>query len=604
VNVVRAPGGKLVSAKEPPNVSTQMVRPISIKEITSGVFIYDMGQNFSGWLRLRVSGPKGSKVTMRFAEAAKPDGSLDRTTMKSARAEDNYILKGVGIETYEPRFTFRSFQYVEMTGYPGKPGLDSVDGVFVHNGVGPSGSFECANDLMNRIHLATVQSQRMNVQMGVLTDCAQRPERLGWGFDAHASAEEAMLNLDMPRVYAKWIQDFQDEQELSGRVPAIVPRPGLEEDIVWSAAFLAIPWYQYLHYGDRRILQDHYTAQVKYLDYLASIGRAEIKPRKPGTDPLYEPPETRPVVPGHLQRSQWGDHLSLAEGYSGRSGLPLSISTAFYYYDVRLMERIANALNKTDDARKYEALAAEIRDAFNRKFLNTPATSYDNGTQAPQAFALSFGLVPPGRQDAVMKTLLDDMLQKRNGHLTTGYPGTWSLIDALTKNGQEDIVWHLANLTDFPSWGDIVKGMTSIKEKWTGGSLSHVALAAPLDAWFFNTLAGIRINERQPAYESITIKPYIPKDLDWAKASVDTIRGRVESSWRKENALLRLDVTIPANTTAVIYMPSRDAQAVNESGLLARKATGVTLMKYEGGAAVFQIESGNYSFTAPLSELH
>jgi alpha-L-rhamnosidase len=490
---------------------------------------------------------------------------------------------------------------VEITGYPGKPDLDSLEGLFVHNGVGPSGSFECANELMDRIHLATVQSQRMNVQMGVLTDCAQRPERLGWGFDGHASAEEAMLNLDMPRVYEKWIQDFQDEQEASGRLPAIAPRPGLEEDIVWSAVFLAVPWYQYLHYGDRRILEDHYAAQAKYIDYLASIGRAEVKPRKPGTDPLYEQPEIGPVVPGHLQRSQWGDHLSLAEGYSGRSGLPFSISTAFYYYDLTLMQRIANALHKTDDARKYAALASQIKDAFNRKFLNTAATSYDNGSQAPQAFALSFGLVPPGSKDAVMKTLLDDIFQKHNGHLTTGYPGTWALIDALTRNGREEVVWHLANLTAYPSWGDMVRGMTSIKEKWTGGSLSHVALAAPLDAWFFNTLAGIRSDEQNhTGYESVIIKPYVPKDLDWAKASVDTIRGRVESSWRKKNGLLRFEVTIPANSTAEVYLPTTNVKAVKESGAPIAKAMSVKLVRHENNVAVFNVGSGKYSFIAPL----
>jgi alpha-L-rhamnosidase len=602
VHLVFSPGGKLVSAKEQPGLVTQTVWPISMKEITPGVFVYDMGENFSGWLRLQVNGPKGTQVKLRFAETAKPDGSLDRTTMKSARAEDNYTLRGAGVETYEPRFTYRSFQYVELTGYPGKPNLNTIEGVFVHNGAPPTGSFECANDLINRIHLATVQSQRMSLQMGVPTDCAQRPERLGWGFDAHASAEEAMFNLDMPRIYAKWMNDFQDEQETSGRLPAITPRPGLEEDIVWSASAIAVPWYQYLHYGDRRILEDHYASLVRYVNYLASVGHAEIKPRAPGTDPLSEPPETETPVPGYLQRSQWGDHISLAEGYSGRSGLPFSISTAFYYYDVMLMEKIATALGKTEDAEKYGKLALAIKDAFNRKFFDAAADSYDNGSQAPQAFALSFGVVPSGREHMVMRTLLDNMFQRHNGHLTTGYPGTWALIDALTENGRPDVVWHLANLTDFPSWGDMLKDRTSVKEKWDGGSLSHVALAAPLDAWFYRTLAGIRPDEQSTGYRKVIIKPYVPRDLPWVRASVDSIRGRIESSWRQENGVLRLDVTIPANTTAVVYIPANDWSSVKEGGVPASRSNSVKFMAQQGGVAVFQIGSGQYSFTAPITE--
>jgi len=350
------------------------------------------------------------------------------------------------------------------------------------------------------------------------------------------------------------------------------------------------------------MLEDHYASLVRYMDYLASQGRVEIKQRPVGTDPLYEPPETGPIVRGYLQRSQWGDHISLAEGYSGRSGLPFSISTAFYYYDAKVMENIASALDKKEDARKFGELAAGIKAAFNRKFFDPVANNYDNGTQAPQAFALSFGLVPNGREQQVMKTLLDDMFEKHHGHLTTGYPGTWCLIDALTANGRPEVVWHLANLTDFPSWGDMVKGRTTAKEKWTGGSLSHIGLVAPLDAWFFNTLAGIRPDEQNAGYEKIIIRPYIPKDLPWMRAHIDSIRGRVESSWRKENGLLRLEVMIPANTTALVYMPAKSPSEVKEGGIIAAKAKSVKFITFEDNAAVFQIGSGRYSFTAPLTE--
>ena len=608
VHLVAAPGGKLLSAKVQPEMMTQVVHPISIKEVAQGVFVYDMGENFSGWARLRVMGPSGTHVRLRYAEATKADGSLDRSTMMAARAEDNYVLRGSGPEIYEPRFTYRSFQYVELIGYPGTPGLDAVEGMFVHNDAAPVGSFECANELINRVHLCTVQSQRMNLQMGVLTDCAQRPERLGWGADAMVSAEEAMFNFDMPRIYAKWMADFQDEQESSGRLPELAPRPGLGEDLVWSSAYLAIPWYQYQHYGDRRILEDHYASMIRYMDYLRSQGRADIMPGRPGINPLNEPANMRTAEPGYLQRSQWGDHASLAEGYSGRSGLPLSISTAFYYYDAKLMQKIASVLHKTEDAEQFKTLASEIREAFNRKFFDPVATAYDNGSQAPQAFALSFGLVPQEQEKSVLRTFLNNITENHQNHLTTGYLGTWCLIDGLTKERRADLVWRLATNRDFPSWGDMLKGRTSVKEKWDGGSLSHVALAAPLDAWLYTTVAGIRPNEEAPAYEQIVINPYVPNDLNWARAWVETIRGRIESSWRKEKGVLRLEVTIPASTSALVYVPASDLLSVKEGNVAAVRSKFVRFIERAGGTLVFRIGSGRYVFTAPLtqgrSELH
>lgn len=602
VNTVAPPGGKLVSSGVQPSLATQLVRPISIAEKAPGVFIYDLGQNFSGWVRLRVSGPGGTNVKLRYAEASKPDGSLDPRTMKPTRGEDNYTLRGGGgFETYETKFAYRAFQYVELTGYPGKPTSDTIEGVFVHTGVKPMGFFESANELINRIHLATVETQRMDIQMGVPIDSPQRAERLGWGADALISAEEAMFNLDMPRVYAKWMADFQDEQEASGLVPMIAPRAGLEEDIVWSSAYVAIPWMQYVHYGDRRVLEDHYASLVRYMYYLERQGRAEITPRQPGADPLSDAPETGTPVLGRLQRSQWGDHGSLDENFKGRSGLPFSISTAFYYHDAQVMEKIATALFKTEDATRFKKLAAEIKDAFNRKFFDEKTTIYDDGSQASQAFALSFELVPENLEEGVMNALLKDMFEKHQGHLTTGYPGTWCLIDALTRNGRADVVWHLATRTDFPSWGDMLKGRTSASENWKGGSLSHVALVGPIDAWFFNTIAGIRPDEEKPGFERVTIKPYIPKDLPWARGTLESVRGRIESSWRKESGSLRLDVGVPANTTALVFVPTLDPAAVREGRVRAVKAKGVKLLRQEGGAAVYQIGSGRYSFSAPLN---
>ena len=594
-NVVASPGGKLASAMHDPSTIVQIVRPVSISQPQPDLYVYDMGQNFAGWVRLKVKGTWGTKIKMRYAESINNDGMI---VPVGVRAEDNYILKGDDSEIYEPRFTYHGFQYVEVSGFPETPSLDSLEGCFVHNAVPLTGAFECGNELINRIHACTVQTQRNNLQLGVPTDCPQRGERLGWGADGWIPAEESMLNFNMPSFYAKWMRDFQDSQTPVGLVGMIVPRAGVEEDLVWSCAYVFIPWEQYRHYGDRRILADHYASLVKYMDYLETQGRAEITPRSKGANPLGEPVGQEAQLKGHLQRSQWGDHLSLTEGFSGRSGLPFCISTAFYFRDACVMAKIADALGNTDDARKYARLANDIRDAFNQKFFNLDVKYYDDGSQASQAFASNFGLAPSDCEEDVFNRILNDLAQHQ-WHLTTGYPGTKSLIDALTAKGRPDIVWKLANQTGFPSWQDMIKDKrTTLNEHWepSRGSHNHVALGAPLDAWFYTVLAGIQCDDAYPGYERIVIKPYIPEDLDWAAASIDTIRGVIKSAWRKENWKLNIKVTIPANSSARIHIPVTDQSEIRESGKAAAESEGVQYISTENGCAIFELGSGEYDF--------
>ncbi len=597
-NNVPSPGGTLISNTVQPDMVTETIRPISLKEPKPGVYIFDMGRNFSGWARIHARGTKGTTVKIRFAETVMPDGTLNRNSLGPTRTEDNFILKGEGIETYEPHFTSHGFQFVEVTGYPGVPALNDVQGQFIHNGVKPAGFFECGNDIIKRIHFCTVQSQRCNFQMGVPTDCPQRAERQGWGADGWLSAQEAMLNLDMSRLYDKWVWDFHDTQLPSGLVGMIAPRSGVEEDLVWSAAYVLIPWYQYLQYGDKRILNDHYSSLVHYMEYLADQGESDVAPRLISA-PFLDFPRKKPLNPGYLQTSVWGDHLSLAEGFKGNRNLPLSITTAFYYYDACIMAKIAGVLDKKEDLKKFSATADKIKEAFNKRFFNATTNSYDNGTQAPQAYALYLGLVPQGHEKGVLQTLLDDMYKKHDGHLTTGYPGTKSLIDAFSVTERPDVVWHLTQLDGFPSWSDLLRGRTTVPEGWSGGSFNHIVLTAAIDSWFYTSLAGIQIDEANPAYENILIKPYIPKDLEWVSAGINTIRGQVLSAWRVKNNILILEVTIPANSKASVQVSCRNTSGVEVNGQSAQKAKGVISSEVHGEMATFRIGSGHYKFTLP-----
>lgn len=568
-NLVPSPGGKLNSALHEPGMVSKIIKPISVYEPRPDTFIFDLGQNIAGWVRLMAEGPAGTEIKLKFAEQIHPDGRIDPSSSRAAVQKDQYILKGQGVEIFEPRFTYHGFQYIQVTGYPGTPGLDAIEGSFVQNAVAPAGSFTCSNDLINLIHLCTVQSQRSNVQMGVPTDDTQRPERQGWGGDALMTAQEAMLNVTIQRVYAKWFLDFQDQQDQFGRLGFITPRPGIKEDLVWSSAFVIMPWYQYVYYGDTAVLADNYDAILRYMNYLASQGRDDIFPKEKGGNPLFPEAVLQPILPGYLQQSQWGDHLSLADGYHSRSGLPLSISTAIYYHNIQVVEKMARVLGKEEHAEKFKHLALEVKNAFNNKFLNREDGYYDEGSQAAQTWPLIFGMVPEDMEESVFNTLIKDIVETNDNHPTTGYVGTKFMLDLLTEKGREDLVWKMALNTDFPSWGySLRNGRTTITEKWAdGGSQNHVVLGAAIDPWFYNVLAGIRPDVNFPGFKKFIIDPYIPEtDLDWVKATVHTIHGTISSSWQKKSGGLILEIKVPANTTATVYLPTNSGEKVIELG--------------------------------------
>jgi alpha-L-rhamnosidase len=610
VNRVAAPGGKLVPATHEEERITEVLCPVSICEPEPGVFVYDMGRNITGWARLVVAGGSaGDTVTLRFGEAQHADGSLNASSNGAARQQDQFILKGGGEERFEPRFTFHGFQFVEVTGYPGTPDLDSITGCFVRTAVAQTGSFECGNDLINKIHRCTLQSQLCNVQMGVPTDDTQRTERLGWGADAWATANEALYNLWMPRVYQKWFGDFRDQQDENGMVGMIAPQAGSEEDLVWSAAFVIMPWWQYVHCGDRRILEENYPALQRYLAFLQRVGLKEVATAsssevidallwRSGVENRFPADAER----GHLQISQWGDHLATAEGSVSRANLPLSMATAFYYLDGTTMVSIAEALGHDGDAKQYQALADDIRDAFNARFYDAELGYYESGIQSAQAWPLAFGLVPEDQVKRVSRYLVSSVgdVQRR---LTTGYVGTKFAIQALASAGHDDMVWDLACKTEYPSWGYMLRNnRTTSCERWDGdgGSLNHAPLGAAIDEWFYWGLAGIRPDDSAPGFEKIIFKPHLPADLPWARATLQTPRGEVVSHWKHDGETATLKLTIPANSTAKVYLPTADPEDVREEDRALDEAEGIERIGFEEKALCLSIGSGSYTFTFPL----
>lgn len=573
VHLVQSPGGTLVSQLAPPITVTEIIKPVNVKEISSGVFVFDLGQNFSGWARLSCKGPKGTKVQLRYAEDINEDGTLNRKTLRHAENTDTYIFKGNGsIEVYEPHFTCHGFRYVEITGYPGIPALDTVQGCVAHSNCEITGKFECDNDLINHIYHCAFWSQR-SVMQGLPVDCPQRDERLGWGADAHVQAESSMFAFDTHQFYAKWLRDFQVQQSReTGNLPHIVPWPWLEGHPCWSAAYPLTVWYCYLYYGDKQLVACHYDNIKKYVDYLKSQSHCHIQPRDDS-----------------------GDWMSAVEKVRGG---PLLISTAFYYCCTRITADSAKVLGKTEDAEQYNKMAEEIAAAWNRVFLRDSARRgypYGENSQCENALSLFFDIVPDRARERVVGNLIRDIQDR--GHLTTGFIGTKYTMEALTQIDRPDVGYQLMILDTPPSWGNMTQGRTTMSETWTGGgSGNHAGLGGGVISWMFKTLAGINPDPEKPGFERILIKPYIPGDLNYVKASLRTIKGGVESSWEKNDGEITLKVSIPVNATARVCLPAVDPLSIQEGDNKAEKSPGVHYCGKEKDKHIYEIESGHYVF--------
>ena len=565
-NVVESPGGELVSRLMPPIRVIEQLCPKHLTQPKPGVYIFDLGQNFAGWVRLGATGPRGTRISLRYAEDLNPDGTLDTTSNEGALATDVYVMKGEGREIYEPRFTFHGFQYVEVTGFPGEPAITDLTGCVVHSACRQSGSFACGNELLNRIHRATVWSQRSNL-MGYPMDCPQRDERLGWFGDAMVSMEESMFNFDMPVFYRQWLDGVRRNQNrANGDISIISPRPYVpdEPDPAWSSAYPVMTWQYYLHYGDRDFLGAQFEAMKRYVDFLGTQATNHILPK------------------------YWiGDWGTIVKDW--KEGEPVLTGTAFYYLDAQIVSKAARVLGKSRESKHYADLATRIRVAFNETYYSRKTHQYEKGTQFSNAFPLFLGLTDPPEENQVMENILRD-LEAHNGHFDVGVLGAKYLIEALTDHGVPERAFALATQTRYPSWSHLLEGgRTTLSEFWDlHGSHNHVMLGS-IDGWFYRTLAGIQPDPEQPGFRHIIIKPFIPPSLPFVRAQVETLGGRVSVAWSQTNGILKMQVSVPVNMNATIHVPALSAKKVSSTPTLPMKS-------FAKGTALYEVGSGNYEF--------
>lgn len=567
------PGPRLVAELSEPIEETQALPTAEVTKPSDGTYVYNFGQNMAGWARLRVRAPAGTTIRIRFAEVLKPDGEIYRDNYRSAQATDVYICKGDGEEVWEPRFTYRGFQYAELTGYPGEPPRDALTAIAVHSAMPMAGHFECSNALLNQLWSNIVWGQRSNLH-SVPTDCPQRDERLGWMGDAQTFAPTACWNMKMVDFFEKWMHDILDSQGDDGHVTNVAPVAVVTEPAApgWGDAVIVIPWTVYRFYGSTRIIEDNYDGMKAWIEYM------------------------RRNAPNHLyERAGYGDWIAVVKTPSE------PIGAAYYYYSTRLFAQMAEAIGRMDDARTYGKLADDIAAAFNAKYFDPKTNEYGEKTQTANVLPLWFGITPPDRRTAVAAAIADDVREREN-HLSTGFLGTAYLLPALSTYGQNATAYAIATQRTYPSWGHMIeKGATTIWELWDSdtkgpemNSRNHFALGAAGE-WMFEYLGGIRIDPKHAGFARFVIGPMPAAGLEWVTCEYPSVHGPIRSAWRQQDGRLTLDVRIPANTSATVRLPAADPfgatvregdVVVVRNGKAADAVPGVKLVDVERAATI------------------
>ncbi len=584
-NLVASEGAKVERIEE--------LKPIKIFRTPKGLLVADMGQNMVGWIRLKVTGAKGTKIVLRHAEVLDKFGDFYTENLRKAKCMLTYTLKGEGEETYEPRFTFMGFRYVAIEGMDLK--TENLTGIVVHSKMTPTGTFECSNSLVNQLQHNIQWGQKGNF-VDVPTDCPQRDERLGWTGDAQAFCRTAAYNFDVSAFFTKWLKDVAADQRPDGSIPWVVPDILNKMDAAtvpgsagWGDVVVIAPWTMYLTYGDKQLLENQYPSMKAYVEFIR---------KKAGDSYLWKNGSIfgdwlfyKPVMDSHGE----------PDGYTDKD----YISTAFYAYSTSLVKEAALVLGKEEDAKMYGEVFEKIKKAFNEQYV-TGAGRIASDSQTAYVLALNFGLLPENLQAKAANYLVQD-IKSRENHLSTGFLGTPYLCHVLTKNGYTDVAYDLLLQEKYPSWLYPVKmGATTIWERWDGqkvdstfqdvgmNSFNHYAYGAIGD-WMYRVVAGIEINSKSKGYKQFYLKPEPSVRLNYAKSTLNSPYGEIASGWEwKEDGKIKLTMKIPANTRATITLPKNKngdfagAKLIESLGLQ-------NLKKTEKGIEV-EAGSGEYVF--------
>lgn len=580
----------LVATENEPVKKKEVIKPVRILTTPKGEKVIDFGQNLVGWVQMKVSGNAGTKVSIYHAEVLDKDGNFYTESLRAAKQMNVYILKGEGVETYEPHFTWQGFRFVKVEGYPGELKTENFTATAIYSDMVKTGSFSCSDALVNRLQENIQWGQRGNF-IDVPTDCPQRDERLGWTGDAQVFARTASFNFRVHSFFSKWLKDLAADQYPDGAVPYVVPnvRNNGQCSPGWGDAATVIPWTMYRVYGDERILENQYESMKTWVDYIDSVS----------VDDLWYP------------KNSFGDWLFYrpADDNDGKSAVTDKnlIAQCFFAYSTQLLAKAAAVMDYEEDVKKYEALLSRIKAAFVHEYV-TASGRLVSGTQTAYVLALQFDMLPENLRAQAAKRLVDN-IRSYDNHLTTGFLGTPYICEVLTRFGYTDVAYDLLLQKSYPSWlYPVTMGATTIWERWDGikpdgtfqtpemNSFNHYAYGAIGD-WMYRYVAGIDTDPKTPGFKVIQIKPHITDKLTFAKAELETYYGKVVSSWENVAGKLTMNVEIPVNTTAVVWVPASDAGKITEGGKKLSAVKDVEPAGTEGGYVLFKVGSGSYRFS-------
>jgi len=538
--IIGAPSKHIVAQALYPIRDIAKLTPVSCKKFNDTDYVFDLGRNFAGVSELRINGGPGTIVKLKHGEKLYPNGHVDLSNIDFFYpasngdfpfATDIYKLNGKRTESFRPLFNYKGFQYVEVTSSkPVKLDKGNLNGIVMHSDVPQAGQLSSSNSIINQLWNAANNSYTSNL-FGYPTDCPQR-EKNGWTADAALAVETGLYNYDSITIYEKWLADMRDEQQANGMLPGIVPSSGWGyqgyNTVDWISALVIVPWEMYQFYGDSKALSDNYEAMCRYVNHL---------------DETY---------PNGLISEGLGDREELHQ----EADIELT-SSAYYYQDAMILMKTAKLFGRIADEQKYTVLALKIKTAFNHKFYHADSHNYGSGLQTENSMALYYGLVPASNKALVAANLVKSVTTG-GLHLDVGVLGNKAILNALSENGYVDVAYRLVCNVGYPSWGYWMKhGMTTLAESWDmQTSLNHIFMGE-FSAWFYKGLGGINIDEHDPGFHHILLKPYIPAGLDRFETSHDGPYGNITSGWKTENGKVIYTAIIPPNSSADLALNLR-----------------------------------------------
>lgn len=581
---VLEPGGDYQGQMNENMAVMKEVSPVAILSRTGGSYILDMGQNMSGWLEINVSGSRGQKIELKFAESLDENGNLFLTNLRDAQCTDSYILKGDGVETWEPKFTYHGFRYVEITGLSKEPRLRDFVGKMVYDKIETVGQFVTSDSTINQIYQNSWWGMASNYK-GMPVDCPQRNERQPWLGDHAVGSHGENFVFDNVRLYKKWLEDMRMAQKADGSIPDVAPAYWnyYSDNMTWPGTMLIITQMLYQQTGEPRVIAENYAAMKKWLSYMK------------------ERYMTKDFI---VTKDSYGDWCvppaSIEEGRGKNADVKRPsqlISTAYYYYFMGMMSDFASVISMDDDIPYFQELRRNVGAAFNQQFYDVEGYYGDN-KMTDNLLPLFFGLVEDQNMQKVFDHLVETIEVQNKGHLSTGLIGTQWLMRTLSDYGRLDLAIKLATNRTYPSWGYMVEnGATTIWELWHGNvanpkmnSQNHVMLLGDLILWYYQYLAGIRADE--PGFRTIELKPVFPDELDFVDASYESIMGKISSSWQKSKQEIIWKIEVPANTKASVYLPAKATKQISErlSGLNFKSVAS------DDDKVIYEVGSGKYEF--------